>query len=93
VTFAEVIEDASMELTAVESAVGTARHVLDVAATTERVAGRVIARARIALVIALVVLATLGVAYAIMALRARRATESGARVEEQPDVIRGEDVH
>lgn len=87
-----MIEDASEELTAVESAVGTARHVLDVAAATERLGTRFVARVRTALIVSLIVVATLGVAYALRASRGRRTAASDRTDEEQSDVTVADDV-
>jgi hypothetical protein len=60
-----VIDEASVELAAVESIVGTARHVLDVATETERVGHRIVARMRTVAIVLAVVAVTVGVAYGV----------------------------
>ena len=60
-----VIDEASVELATVESIVGTARHVLDVATETERVGHRIAARMRTIAIVLAVVAVTVGVAYAV----------------------------
>ena len=75
-SLARAIDEASVELAAVESVVGTARHVLDVAAETERVGNRILARARTVVIVALVGAAGLGVAYEVKVVLDRRRTPS-----------------
>lgn len=66
-----VIDEASVELATVESIVGTARHVLDVATETERVGHRIAARMRTIAI----VLAVVGVAYGVkVVLDGRRSS-------------------
>jgi len=77
-SLAQAIDEASVELAAVESVVGTARHVLDVAGETERVGSRIIARVRTVAIVALVGAAGLGVAYGVkIVLDRRRAPSPG----------------
>jgi len=59
------IDEASVELAAVESIVGTARHVLDVAAETERVGHRIATRLRTIAIVLAVVAVTVGVTYGV----------------------------
>ena len=73
-SLARAIDEASSELAAIESVVGTARHVLDVAAETERVGSRIMARVRTVAIVVVVGAAGLGVAYGVkMVLDRRRA--------------------
>ena len=71
-SLARAIDEASIELAAVESVVGTARHVLDVAGETERVASRILPRVRTAAIVVLVGVAGLGVAYGVKTVLDRR---------------------
>ena len=69
---ARVIDEASVELAVVESVIGTARHVLDTAATTERVAIRFGIRLKTAAIIVLVSGTVIGTAVGVKSLLARR---------------------
>jgi len=74
-SLARAIDEASIELAAVESVVGTARHVLDVAAETERVGSRILARVRTVAIVAAIGAAGIGIAYGVkVALDRRRAS-------------------
>ena len=71
-----MIDEASVELAAVESIVGTARHVLDVATEAERVGHRIAARMRTVAIVLAVIAVTAGVAYGVkVVLDGRRSGE------------------
>ena len=69
---ARVIDEASAQLAEVESVVGTARHVIDVAAEAERRGGRIAGRLRTAAVMAVAGVAVIGGVIAVKALLDRR---------------------
>ena len=85
-TIARMIDEASSELSAVESVVATARHVIDIAVDTEHVRGRIVARAKAAVVVILVIGATLGAVYGfrvMLARRGQRSVEAETPVDEE----------
>jgi hypothetical protein len=73
-----VIDEASVELATVESIVGTARHVLDVATETERVGHRIAARMRTIAIVLAVVGVTVGVAYGVKVVLDGRRSDGPA---------------
>ncbi|HEX7443413.1 MAG TPA: hypothetical protein VF320_05985 [Acidimicrobiales bacterium] len=77
-SLARAIDEASVELAAVESVVGTARQVLDVAAETERVGSRIMARVRTVVIVVVVAAAGLGLAYGVKTVLDRRGAPSPA---------------
>jgi hypothetical protein len=78
----QVIDEASTELATVESVVGGARHVLDVAAEVELQGSRIAARLRTAAVVVIVGGAVIGGAIAVKALLDRRRPP--ASMDESP---------
>jgi hypothetical protein len=70
----QVIDEASTGLAAVESAVGTARHVLDVAAEVERQGSRMAGRLRTAAVVVVIGVTVVGGAVAVKAFFDHRRT-------------------
>jgi len=88
VNLARVIDEASVELATVESVVGTARHVLDVAAESERVGARIIGRVRTVAVVALIAAAVLGAAYGVKTVLDRRRAPSPTGRESPDDAPR-----
>ena len=80
-SLARAIDEASIELAAVESVVSTARHVLDVAAETERVGSRILTRVRTVAIVAVIGAGGLGLAYGVKVVLERRRAPSVAVTE------------
>lgn len=90
--FARVIDEASVELAVVESVVHTARHLLDTAAATERVAIRCGARLKTAVIIIVVSGAVIGTAVGVKTLLPRRREGSHETVEALVDDALADDI-